>query len=290
MRVLYVSTISIYNQTGGGLGAKRNYDSLCGCFGKESVEMVNLCPLRWDGIVSKIVSNFIRGVLLRNSESLFRQIKTFDNYDLIFLDDSYLGLYSKKIREKGYKGKIVVFFHNLEYDLVHLSLRKSKHNNLIKKLILNNVVKNEIAALRESDCCFFINKRDVERAIHVYHVKPQRYYIDEMSIKDNFFKTEESVNSIVNSPPIYTMLGSYFGPNVSGFMWFIENVYPYVKIRLRIIGKDIDRLKKQIQGINDIEFLSSVSDIAPYIIESDYMTYLLLTSATLRTKKNQTRI
>jgi spore coat polysaccharide biosynthesis predicted glycosyltransferase SpsG len=104
-----------------------------------------------------------------------------------------------------------------------------------------------------------------------------------MTFKDSFKANENEVNRIQHNKPLYTFLGSYFGPNVDGIIWFIQNVLPHVNIQLRIIGRNMDKLKAIINKPN-IEIFSNVSDLAPFMIESDYMLYPIFEGSGMKVK------
>ena len=83
--------------------------------------------------------------------------------------------------------------------------------------------------------------------------------------------------------PLYTILGSYFKPNVDGVKWFFENVFPHVNIRLRIVGKNMHLLRNDI-NCEGIEIISNAPDLTQYMAESDYMLYPIFEGSGMKIK------
>ena len=56
-------------------------------------------------------------------------------------------------------------------------------------------------------------------------------------------------------------------------MWFVKNVLPHVDIDFKIIGKDMDQLKKSQPCLVDIPVFSNVPNLAPFFEEADFVVF-----------------
>jgi glycosyltransferase involved in cell wall biosynthesis len=103
--------------------------------------------------------------------------------------------------------------------------------------------------------------------------------------------TEESQPvSPVAAPVRVTCLGTmYWPPNVEGFAWFWENVWPQVRqraprARLTCIGKRPPQRIQALDGEPDVEILGYVPDLAPYLAETAVFIVPLRTAGGMRVK------
>ena len=115
--------------------------------------------------------------------------------------------------------------------------------------------KNEYHACQESDSCICLNKRDESEIFKKYGRKSN--YIIPVSLPDKFCPNYYSQNK-------YDLLfiGSYFGPNINGIKWFINNILPSTNLRLCIVGSGMDAL--DINKSNQIEVISDAKDLSEY--------------------------
>ena len=280
MKVLFITPNDINGHFGGGVGSKRNYDMLVSIFGCDNVTAARVDELPSRTLFQKTSKFFSK--LLTGYQYDVRGLRSIDfsQYNYIFSDSSILGLFIKRLRKLGYKGKIITYFHNCELKLYHELYDRS--NIFIKYSMINIAKKNEYASLKYSDNCIVLNKRDLNDLKSEYKISFE-YTLIPVSMEDSY-KTTTIGEKNESELPVYTFLGSFFGPNIHGVKWFIQNVYPCVNIRLRIIGRDMWRLEKEIQVDKNIEILSDVPDLQPYILSSDYMIYPIFEGSGMKLK------
>lgn len=79
-------------------------------------------------------------------------------------------------------------------------------------------------------------------------------------------------------------IGSNFPANTEGLLWFVKNVLPHVDIDFKIIGKDMDQLKKSQPCLVDIPVFSNVPDLAPFFEEADFMVFPIFSGSGMKVK------
>ena len=268
MKVYFITTNDICGMYGGAMASRRNFECLKDIYGVENVSLINIMQFQRDGFVNNFIcflNKIIRG---REYPSLQKQgVKPTKN-DLLFFDSSTLGSLFQECKKVGCK--TAVFFHNCETK--YKAMFFDDNPSLRARLYLRRLKKSERSFLLDADECIFINDRDRTRLEELCGVKPHKYAIAGMTMKDKMCWTPEEVNRITHDKPVYTVLGSYFKPNVDGIKWFMKNILPKVDITLRIVGRDMHKLKEDID-CTGIEIFSNVPDLIPFMKESDYMLY-----------------
>lgn len=278
MKVLFINSVNLTGLFGGAKASKRNLECLKHIFG--SVDVLCTNTLDNNSLYGKCMTVFSKLFYSTiNKRDVWKRVNSSD-YDIIFLDNSLLGYLAKELRKNGYTGYIVVFFHNCEYDFYnshHHKLRvwQDKLNRLYIK-------RNELFSLIYSDSCVYINARDQKRIHDLYGISATKEVICNMTLPDTF-KNDSKVLLENNDIPLYTFIGSYFEANVNGIVWFIKNVFPYVTIRLRVVGKDMHRLN-EVCDISMIEIYSNVPDLTKYMNESDYMIFPIFEGSGMKVK------
>lgn len=266
-KILYIGYQSLsLSDSGGALGCVRNHDSLEQLYGKENVDTFVLKGTSQPSLFQKIHNNYVR--LFQRMPFPIDEVKNlnFNKYHSIFIDSSRLGSIAKIIRRKGYKGKIVVFFHNFDYKFVCNFFSSA---SLIKKWVNSRVsFSNEKDAVTYSDISIILNKRDSDEMREIYNLKNE--YRIPVSLYDRYSNNNCSSPYKTTGKPVFLFVGSYFFGNVEGLDWFMREVYPFVNIQFVIVGKDMYKLKSN-PLYDNIEIYSDVKDINPYIIHANCM-------------------
>ena len=278
MKVLFITTNNVNDINGGARASQRNLECMQDIYGKDKVEICYVPPVIDNGLwahFKSIFAKFFIGSVYPPLESFGVQT---DNYDLFFFDSSRFGRQIKVLKRQK-KAKVVSFFHNCEAD--YIALFSKEKLSIGNRLYIHCIRKNEKLTLKYSDACVFINERDQRRTFEIYGVKPNKDEVISMTMKDTY--KEIPVPEKKSEVPLYTILGSYFKPNVDGVKWFFENVFPHVNIRLRIVGKDMHLLRNDI-NCEGLEIISNAPDLTQYMAESDYMLYPIFEGSGMKIK------
>lgn len=280
MKVLYLSTWLGDNGLSGVTQCyNQNYNALCKIYGINNVTRLRVSEYYNKSIHVKLY-NEIKQLLYKkkilNKKEIIESVKA---VDLIFIDKSTLGYLIKLIRKVNKKIPIIVFFHNCEY--YYVSQLYSEKSFIKRWKAVRWIKYNESMALKYASCNICLNKRDYNDIANIYKIKPDA--IIPIYIKDILSEKDFDSTTITNKTPLCTFLGSSFFANMHGIKWFLNNVYPYVNIRLRIIGKGMGILNNEIKDPN-IQVLDSVKDIKSYMLESDFMLYPIFKGSGMKVK------
>lgn len=279
-KILFVTQFDFSQiKTGGLICSYRNYLSIKDLQPNSSITLLTIKKKSRKNIIDTIKKNLSKFFFNNDYDlSPLFHLENLLKYDIIFLDSSTFGKASKLLRKIGYKGKIITFFHNCEYNFSKQFF--SSKNKLIQFINNKCTYKNEYNALYFSDTCICLNKRDSSIIYNIYQRKID--HIIPISIKDTF---DININKFQykTNKKIFLFIGSYFFGNTLGLHWFINNVYPHINIQLVIIGKDMDKFYKEI-NIPEIIIYSNVDNIAPYIIAADCMLFPIFDGAGMKVK------
>ena len=281
MRILYLGYQSIsLDDSGGALGCIRNYTSIRRVCGEENLKTVILKNTSQPSFWQKMFNNLCRILFKDAFDYRLAYKEIFSEYDVIFIDSSRLGNMAKRIVKSGFKGDIIIFFHNFDYKFV-TGLHKDAGR---LKLWINKRVslENERNAVKYATKNIVLNLRDAQELKDFYGLK--NYYVIPVSLPDRY-----SENLVYKDPynrnhgKIFLFLGSYFFGNTVGLDWFMMNVYPKVNINLVIVGKDMHKLKNK-SLYKDVQIYSDVDDVTPYVVYADCMLFPIFGGSGMKIK------
>ena len=199
-------------------------------------------------------------------------------YDVVFIDRSVFGIISKFLKENGYNGKVICFFHNVEVPYFDAKIGNHKPG---KKIILNCVDNNDAFCCKYADKTIALNSRDDAEIYRRYH-----RHVDELipvALKDSYQRSSYS-QEFTRKQPLCLFLGAYFPPNNEGIEWFMQHVYPHVNISVKIVGKGMNKLREHYNIPDNIEVISDVPDLKPYFEEADLMILPIFKGSGMKVK------
>ena len=281
MRVLFIGTNDLSGKSGGSMCSKRNYEVLKSIFGQENVAHRLLRAETRRGLIGKL--RYYLAVIFRKSAYYPVRFSKAQlrNVDVLYIDNAYAAGCIHEAKRKGFRGKIIVFFHNCEYDFRLMGFEQgARWKYLLQRRV---VMHNERLGLLYSDACLFLTRRDLNREKDIYGIVPNVHAVCPITMSDTFRQTPSDIIRTPHAKPLYTFIGSYFGPNIHAMQWFVTKVLPYVDITLRIVGKDMDRLRTDMD-CSGVEIYSNVEDVEPFVLESDYMLFPLFEGSGMKVK------
>ena len=160
-------------------------------------------------------------------------------YDVVFVDRSVFGIVAKRLKEGGYRGHVVCFFHNVE--AVYFSAKYSNKFNPMRWLVVPCANRNDRWSCRHADRTIALSTRDDDELFRRYGRHAD--VLIPVAFVDRYRHDTYPSESIEN-PPLCMFLGAYFPANVEGIEWFVKNVLPRVNIRMQIVGKGMEKLKE----------------------------------------------
>lgn len=267
---------------GGEQVTEMHYDALSKLVGKDCIDTYYV----HDENKKRSVMDYLRGALYfpfnhhfgltpKRVKSLCKKAKAFD---VVFIDRSVFGIIAKKLKESDYKGKIITFFHNAEASYFDAKLPKRLP---FRNIIIRSADHNDAYSFRYSDKTIVLNQRDDDNLSKRYgkHADILIPIVFRDKLGDHI-----PTETLTREKPECLFIGSYFAPNNEGIVWFAKNVLPHVAITMKVVGKGMDKLKKEEDVLRDIEVIGSVPDLAPYIHEADLMILPIFKGSGMKVK------
>lgn len=282
MKILFIRYKKSKNiLEGGEQASQRNYNVLSRLVGEDHITTYFI----HDESKKKSVADYAKGALYFLFNYYFgltpRRVKEMvamaQSYDVVFIDRSVFGIVAKKLKQSGYKGRIISFFHNVEVPYFEAKLG----NKFGKGLILRCVDANDRFACQYSDKTIALNPRDDGELYERYGKKAD--VLIPIAFKDKYLKDGYSQEK-TSTQPLCLFLGAYFPPNNEGILWFVQNVLPHVNIKMKVVGKGMARLKEEEPSLKDIEVISDAPDLLPYFEEADMMILPIFKGSGMKVK------
>jgi glycosyltransferase involved in cell wall biosynthesis len=266
---------------GGEQGSQKNYNVLSQLVGEENITTYYI----HDENKKKSVADYAKGVLYFPFNYYFgltpKRVKEIVNlaqaYDVVFIDRSVFGIIAKKLKQVGYKGRVISFFHNVEVPYFEAKLG----NRPGKGILLRCIDANDRYACQYSDKTIALNPRDDGELFTRYGRKAD--VLIPVAFKDKYQRNEYSSEN-TSSQPLCLFLGAYFPPNNEGIVWFVQNVLPRVNVQMKVVGKGMARLKAEEPLLKDIEVISDAPDLLPYFEEADIMVLPIFKGSGMKVK------
>ena len=205
--------------------------------------------------------NYFFGLTPKRVREIVKQAKSFD---VVYIDRSVFGIIAKKLKQAGYKGRVISFFHNVETQYFEAKLGKKPGRGII----LRCVDRNDRYACRYSDKIAALNARDGDELFHRYGRLVD--VLIPIAFKDKYLR-DNYPQGMTAIQPLCLFLGAYFPPNNEGILWFVQNVLPHVNIQMKVVGKGMARLKEEEPALKDIEVIGDAPDLLPYFEAADIM-------------------
>ncbi len=267
---------------GGEQGSQKNYNVLAKILGEGNIDTIYV----HDENVKRTPADYIRGLVYIVFDYFFGLtparvadiVGKTDEYDYFFIDRSIFGIIAKKARQRGYKGQIICFFHNVEK--FYFNDKLSKYVPW-RKLVIRCADKNDKYSCTYADKIIALNERDKTLIEKCYGRKAD--VLIPVAFKDKY-KMDSYPTELTNSKPLCVFLGGYFPPNNEGIEWFVKNVYPHVNVSIRIVGKGMNKIRSHGFITPEIEVVSDAPDLLPHFEEADIMVLPIFKGAGMKVK------
>lgn len=277
--VRYKKTKDVFE--GGEKGSQKNHDVIAGIVGENNVDTYFI----HDENHKNTVWDYVKGVLLFPFHYFFgltpQRIKEISalarKFDVVFIDRSVFGIIAKKLKQQGYSGRIITFFHNVEVPYFEAKLGKKPG----RRIVLRCADHNDRFSCQYSDRIIVLNKRD-DTDIYTRYGRHGDAMIP-VVLKDQYNKSEYPTG-MTGKPLQCLFLGAYFTPNNEGILWFVNNVLPHVNVKLRIVGKNMGKLKTEEPALKDIEVINNAPTLEPLFEEADLMILPIFKGSGMKVK------
>ncbi|MDR2579679.1 MAG: glycosyltransferase [Fibromonadaceae bacterium] len=245
----------------------RNYNALrC----SNSVVCFNLLDHYEISILSKRINLFFGRYYALSRENEQKILELCKNTDIVCINASFYGKLSKKIKQLFPKIKVITFFQNCEYKYI----KHEQPYNLIAQYVIK---KNEEWACKYSDKIIVLNERDK------FIIQKLYGRIADAIIPISFPNKQIKFNkSEIGSPPTALFLGSNFFANIHGIKWFMKKVLPFVNIKLKIVGKDMD--KANLPKNDKLEVIGYIENLDECMQNTDFMVFPIFKGSGMKVK------
>jgi len=278
--IRYKKTQSVFE--GGEMASNNNRRALCQIAGEENVETYYI----HDESQSRSLMDYVKGLLYfpfgyyfgltpRRVNEICRKARDFD---IVFVDRSVFGLVAKRLKENGYKGRIVGFFHNVE--VIYFS-DKYSNNIVARKIVAGCADKNDRWTSQYCDRTIALNPRD-DKELHRRYGRHADQLVP-ISLADKYADAKP-IQELTSPTPVCLFLGSYFPANTEGIEWFIKNVKPYVNVHVRIVGKGMEKIMSESWITPDTEVFPNVPDLRTQFEEADFMVLPIFKGSGMKVK------
>lgn len=281
MKTLYIFPQTIMNGKGGGsVVHKENYYSLVYHFGENNVVQY---PIYRRGNTNKIRMFFNDilalgfGGLSNEDKKKMVSIIIQNDIKLVFIDSSIFGCLAGYLKRKT-QVKVVVFFHNIEYDYWKNQIKLEHSYSHSYRIPLAKI--NESSAAKNSDVIITLTKKDSDRLHSLYgrhadHIIP-------VGIRDNFTTCNKS--TLVSEQLNLLFFGSSFPPNLEAADILITQILPWVDADVLIAGKGMEVLKKKYSNIPKLTIHGYVDNISDMYDSADVVVMPIISGSGMKVK------
>lgn len=253
---------------GGGMANMRCLRSLKNYFGSDNVgeyyildEAKKRPAWSYAQAVALFPFNYHNGLTPKKVREITEMAQ---DYDYVFLTTSVVGIIAKKLKEKGYRGKIITHYHNVESIYYDAQMPKWLPG---RQVVIRCAAHNDKYGCQYSDKTVTLSKRDSDYLEKHYGRKAD--VIIGVSLEDKFQPVD--TRQMTGKRPLCLFLGAYSKPNNDGVLFFVKEILPHVDVDFKVVGRNMDRLKQENKCMEGIEVVNDAPDLRPYFEEADFM-------------------
>jgi len=202
-----------------------------------------------------------------------------ENITSVFVDGSNLGEVVRSIKKNAPTVRIYTFFHNVEARFFWGSWRQTKTLRTLGVLLANYLAERK--ALRFSDEIICLNQRDSDLLQRIYHRSANHVF--PIAIQDKFLPAElEALKPVGERYALF--VGGAFYANQQGISWFVENVVPFIDVKLCIVGKGMEDLRKSLERVGKVEVIGEVDSLSEWYLNCHFVVAPIFDGSGMKTK------
>lgn len=272
--ILYYSIKHKDQDYGGNVIRKRNLTLLRKLAGEDKVFFYAWqVQTTW---LSKRKKNLqvLTGCELGLDKELLRKI---DEADFVFIDGTTEAGFS---RHSLRSGRIISFFHNVEYD--YYCQQHALSQNIIKKtkhwFHKRAIFAYERRLVRYSDTVITLNQRDSDRLKELYGRGSD--LLLPTSMEDTF---REGEFPLIERNPYLLFIGFDFFGNTEGLFWFCEKCMPKINASLKVAGLNMEKYEGKFPS-DKIHFYGYVEDLSELYRNAAAVVLPIISGSGMKTK------
>lgn len=280
MKALFITGI-VDGNGGGHVITNRNKQLLCRLLGDANVGVFSIPQKRetLKSVFERCAFAYVVGMDSKNVESILCMV---ENVDFVWIDGSCYGTIAKVLKQNGYRGRVITFFHNIE----RYFQKRTFIKNLLFPLYNGPLLRSETNAIMYSDKIVTLTERDAS------YVRKMNGILDVTILPSSMKDTMEdkdgytTQNSIAKQDFFQLLfVGSYFYANVNGLSWFVEKVLPKVNAKLIVVGAKMDKLP--FKNSEKLEIHGFVENLGEYYRKCDAVVAPIFEGSGMKTKTTE---
>lgn len=290
MKLLFVSSRNISaNKNGAYRVASRNLKNISEILDKENVITYSVDKKsRLKFLLNLFLFKRIEDISLNDEKNILKLVHQ-EKIEVIFLDTSNYGYLSKKLKKENPNLKIIIFCHDITFQLFN-SILDLKGNGILNKIraiknriLLKIVYKNESYSFKNSDKILTLTKRDKNLLKEIYGYETNEI----IPVTFDNKKSEKKIELEKNKEKfIILFVGiANFSPNIEAINFFIRDVLPYIDAKFLIIGKDMEIHKEKYEKINKkVLVVGTVESVEQYYRKADCVVAPIFSGGGMKVK------
>ena len=253
-RVLLLSPVDLSDASGGrAMLSRTNLLLLRNLIGDRLVHLrppqTALHPFdAWRGLIDGINPTLITDLVRRIDEAGVTQI---------FIDGSNYGAAAATLKKERPQVRIITFFHNVEARFFWGAARERRTPKSLAVLAANYLA--ERMAVRSSDVLVTLSDRDSAGLRRLYGRGADA--VAPIVLEDRGLS---SSTAPAHPNPYLLFVGGGFYANIAGMRWFAREVAPRISLPVKVVGRNMDSLAKDIAHLENIELIGAVDDLSSW--------------------------
>jgi glycosyltransferase involved in cell wall biosynthesis len=203
-----------------------------------------------------------------------------ENVRQVFVDGSNLGGFVSALKRRLIDIEVITFFHNVEARFFWGALATAKSSRALAVFIANFLAERKAARLSDKLIC--LSERDSRLLKRLYgrgatHIAP-------IALEDNLPSDAVAPRPTAGAQPFALFVGGNFYANRVGIVWFVKHVAPHVDIRICIIGKGMQGMRRQLEIPGRVEVIGPVDSLAEWYSRARFVIAPIFDGSGMKTK------
>lgn len=275
-RILAISKDNYSTNNGGHVVTQRNLAFLRKVFNESNVDLITIGKANFKSRIGNFLFNSSYGDL-SNYKRFFKKGLS-SNYLFAFIDGSLEGTIVRELASKGIR--TIVFYHNIEYNY-YKDLFKT-NPSFSSFLMKRYSCRQEYLSTKYSTWRIVLNERDSNELYSIYNTKADMIF--PTSFDDSVLRKNDTISQTSIQEPYSLFVGSDFFANVHGLSWYINNVLPYVNVKLVVAGTISETISKTYLDNSKLLCLGYVEDLGSLYKNAAFIVSPIFLGSGLKTK------
>lgn len=244
--------------------------------------LIPLRSIRKTDYIKWMLSGKSVNVERRKNKEVTNEIRNYlrnNNFDVICIDVPMAGIVLEPLWDIISNTKVIINQHNIEFANVYSKVKNQDVSLLMKlyaliesrrlyqwekKFYKKPQIAGHIFVTKEDEALFRKSFNEVEKQ-NLLYCQPAISMIRE--------KVNNILSELRNKKNIVFIAAFDYPPNIDGAVWFVENVYPYIRknsneVRLLLVGRNPNSKILKLQN-DSITVTGTVPDVSPYFELAD---------------------